>query len=509
MQLTQGLRRNQKLYGDRIATIFADREITWSELADKVSRLAGAFQARGLNPGDRVAILAANSDRYVLAYYAVAWAGCIAVPFNTRWAAAEIEFALADSQPAMLVVDTAFSAQGVAVAAAGGKVVHMDDAQGAIRSFEQLIELAPSVADCCGRGDDLAGIFYTGGTTGVSKGVMLSHANLLTNFFLVQAIAPYPQDTIFLHTPPMFHLADAGCLFGLTMLGATHVILPGFEPGLVAKTIETHRITALVLVPTMIGMLCETLRQEPSDVSSVVRLTYGASAISSALLERAMAALPNAEFCQAYGQTELSPGATVLDHADHLAGRLRSAGRPLPSVDIKIVDEAMNEVEQGEVGEVSVRGPCVMRGYWNQPQLTADTIRDGWLKTGDAGYLDDQGYLYLVDRVKDMIVSGGENVYSAEVENALMRHPDLLQCAVIGVPDDRWGERVHAVVYLRPGSKVTSAELNAHCEGLIANYKRPKSYDFSKTPLPLSGVGKILKTELRKPYWAGRSRNIG
>ena len=150
-----------------------------------------------------------------------------------------------------------------------------------------------------------------------------------------------------------------------------------------------------------------------------------------------------------------------------------------------------------------------MRGYWNQPQLTADTIRDGWLKTGDAGYLDDQGYLYLVDRVKDMIVSGGENVYSAEVENALMRHPDLLQCAVIGVPDDRWGERVHAVVYLRPGSKVTSAELNAHCEGLIANYKRPKSYDFSKTPLPLSGVGKILKTELRKPYWAGRSRNIG
>lgn len=508
MQLTQGLRRSQLLYPDRIATIFGERETAWGQLADRVARLAGSLQAKGARPGDRIAILALNSDRYVEAYYAIAWAGCVAVPCNTRWAVAEIEHAIVDSQPVMIFVDTLFASQGEEFAKRGILVFGMDEAI-CDTSLEQLVALGEPLPDHCGTDDDLAGIFYTGGTTGRSKGVMLSHANLLTNFLLLHAVAPYEPDTIFLHTPPMFHLADATHLFGLTMLGATHVILPGFDTKAAIEAIERYRITGLVLVPTMIGMLCETLRLKPADMSSVRRLTYGASPISSALLERALVALPNARFCQAYGQTELSPCVTVLDHNAHLAGLLNSAGRPLPTVDVRIVDEAMHDVDDGRIGEIVAKGPCAMIGYWQQPELTAATVVDGWVKTGDAGYLDPNGYLFLIDRVKDMIVSGGENIYSAEVERALLRHPEVLQCAVIGIPDERWGEAVHAVLQVRDGSLVTGADLAAHCEPLIANYKRPKSYDLRHESLPLSGVGKILKTELRRAFWEEHARNIG
>ena len=508
MQLTQSLRRNEMLYADRAATIFADRETCWSELGARVARLAGSLHAKGARPGDRVAILALNSDRYLEVYYALAWSGCIAVPCNTRWAAAEIEHAISESQPALVFVDAHFAAYAETFARSGIAVIGMDEAAGA-DSLEHLVNTGERLPDRCGSGGDLAGIFYTGGTTGRSKGVMLSHANLLTNFLLLQAVAPYDADTVFLHTPPMFHLADATHLFGLSMLGATHVILPGFEANAAIDAIERHGITAMVLVPTMIGMLCEALRDRPADMSSVRRLTYGASPISAALLERALTALPNARFCQAYGQTELSPCATVLDHEAHLAGRLDSAGRPLPTVDVRIVDGAMRDVPRGEVGEIVARGPCAMIGYWRQPEATAATVVDGWVRTGDAGRFDAEGFLYLVDRVKDMIVSGGENVYSAEVESALLRHPEILQCAVIGIPDERWGEAVHAVLQVRAGSTVTPAELAAHCEPLIANYKRPRSWALRRESLPLSGVGKIMKTELRRGFWEGRARNIG
>jgi long-chain acyl-CoA synthetase len=376
-------------------------------------------------------------------------------------------------------------------------------------SFEDMIAEQAPVPDALRGGDDLAGIFYTGGTTGRSKGVMLTHGGLASNFLMMVAVAPFPADPVFLHTPPMFHLADAACIIGVTMLGGSHVVLPGFEPFATLEAIEQHRINSLVLVPTMIGMLCEALRTRPSDLTSVRRIAYGASPISEAVLTRALAAFPNAEFGQAYGQTELSPVATILTHADHLAGRLRSAGRAVPGMDLRIVDENLETVPTGEVGEVAVRGPTVMQGYWRQPGLTAQTIVNGWLRTGDAGYLDEDGYLFLVDRVKDMIVSGGENVYSAEVENALMQHPAVLQCAVIGVPDDRWGERVHAVLYLREGFSISDRDLADHCKPLIANYKRPRTFEVRDTPLPLSGAGKILKTELRRPHWEGADRKVG
>ena len=509
MQLTQGLRRNARLLGPKTATISSNRSTSWSQFANRVARIAGGLRQRGISKGDRVAILAHNSDRYMEALYAIAWAGAVSVPFNTRWAIAEMSAALKDCEPSALFADDAFAGRAADLAGQAGIPLFGMDSVISEDDIEQLVASSAPAADACGSGDELASIIYTGGTTGRSKGVMLSHNNLLVNFLLFNAAAPFERDTRFLHTPPMFHLADLANVFGITMLGGSHVILPGFEPNAVIDAIERHGVNALVLVPTMIGILCETLRSRPADLSAVRRMTYGASPISPALLERAMTVMPNTRFCQGFGQTEHSPALTMLDHSDHLAGRLESCGRPLPGVDLRIVDAELNNVPTGAVGEVLARGPSVMLGYWNQPELTESTIVGGWLRTGDAGRLDDEGYLYLVDRVKDMIVSGGENVYSAEVENALLEHPDVLQCAVIGVPDDLWGERVHAVVKLRKGSRANEADLIAHCEPLIANYKRPKSIDLQFTPLPMSGVGKILKTELRAPYWQGHNRQIG
>ncbi len=508
MQLTQGLRWCQSVVPAKTSTIDGDRTRTWAETGDRVARLAAGLRRLGVQRGSRVIVLALNSDRYAEALYAIAWAGAVSVPFNTRWAKAEVIDAATDSAPSLVMVDAHF-APFASDFAAGGLDVVLIDGDGGDRSLEMLVASESPMADGCGRGDDLASIFFTGGTTGRNKGVMLSHVNLVSSFLMLHARAPYAEDTRFLYTPPLFHLAAATSLFGITAVGGANIFLPGFEPMRTLRAIEQHRISAMVLVPTMIGTLCETLRTVEADVSSIVRLSYGASAISPALLERAMRTFPNAEFVQGYGQTELSPALTLLDHADHLAGRLSSAGRPLPLAEVRIVDGDMAPLPAGEVGEVVARGPNVMAGYWRLPDLTAETIVDGWLRTGDVGYLDADGYLYLVDRVKDMIVSGGENIYSAEVEHVLMRHAGVLQCAAIGVPDPQWGERVHAIVVMREGSPASEDELASHCRNLMAGYKCPKSFEFRTSQLPLSGVGKVLKTELRKPYWENSRRNIG
>lgn len=508
MQLTQGLRQSSQLHATRAASVCDGRTRTWREIERRVARLAAGIQSLGLRRGDRVALFGVNSDHYMEAFYAILWAGCVAVPFNTRWAPAEIAYAMQDSLPRLLLVDAGLAAMVEPLLAPGCSIIRManDDAPGSARA---LIAGQAPIADGSGKDRELAAIFYTGGTTGNAKGVMLSHEGIIANFLAQHAVAPYPEETVFLHTPPLFHMADACCLFGLTMLGATHVFLSGFDPARTVAAIVEHRISTLFLVPTMVGMLCEELAARPADMSGVRKLFYGASSISEAVLARAMDLLPNARLCQAYGQTELSPVATLLVHQDHLDGKLTSAGRPIPQVDLRILRDDGHAVAPGVVGEIAVRGPGVMLGYWNLPELTRQTIQDGWLRTGDAGYLDDAGYLFLVDRVKDMIVSGGENIYSAEVENALLSHPAVLQCAVIGIPDAKWGEAVHAVIRLREGVSVSDSELTTHCATRIAKYKRPKSFNITEAPLPTSAVGKILKTELRRPFWEGRDRGIG
>ena len=311
-----------------------------------------------------------------------------------------------------------------------------------------------------------------------------------------------------MHSAPMFHLADGSGWVARNVVGGTHVILPGFTAETVAEAVERYQITDMFLAPTMIQMLVDSQAARDHDLSSLRHLLYGASPISQALLERTMALLPQATLLQAYGMTELSPTTTVLtaeEHAD--PALLRSAGRAVPIAEVKVVDENDNEVARGTVGEVVARGPHVMLGYWNRPEETAKALRGGWMHTGDGGYLDDNGYLFIVDRIKDMIVTGGENVYSAEVENALAQHPAVATCAVIGVPDADWGERVHAVVVLHDGGTATAGELREHCGALIARYKAPRTVDFVDA-LPLTAAAKVDKRTLRQSYWKDEARSV-
>ncbi len=515
MYLTQALHRWARQTPDMLATIFGDRVRTWAQSADRVARLAAALQGVGVAPGDRVAMLALNSDRYHEYLLAVPWAGGAVTPMNIRWNPAEIAYALGDSGSTVLLVDDAFAPMLPALhglCPGLTTLIHCGDGPtpDGTRSYEDLVATHDPVPDAHRHGDDLAGIFYTGGTTAHPKGVMLSHSNLLVSALGGAATGGgfVTQDGRILHAAPMFHLAAIAAWLGRGVVGGTHVIIQMFTPAAVAAAVEQHAITDVLLVPTMIQMLVVHLETEPADMSSVQNLAYGASPISEALLARAEKHFPAAGFTQAYGMTELSPVATILTPADHADPVLRrSAGRAAVCAEVRIVDPDDVEVPFGTVGEVVVRGGHVMLGYWNKPEETAAALRGGWMHTGDAGRMDERGYVYIVDRIKDMIVTGGENVYSAEVENALAAHPAVAACAVIGVPDDEWGERVHAVVVLAPGASATPDELREHCVARIAGYKAPRSAEFVDT-LPISPAGKVLKRELRAPYWADADRAV-
>jgi acyl-CoA synthetase (AMP-forming)/AMP-acid ligase II len=507
MYLTQSLHRNLQQSPDRPATIFRDRTHTVAESVDRVARLAGALTGLGVQRGDRVGILALNSDRYQEYFHAVPWMGAVINPVNIRWSPAEIAYSLVESDTRVLLVDDAFAPTIPALREQFpglSTVIHCGDGDlpaGAL-SYETLVADSAPIEDTRTGGDDLLGVFYTGGTTGHPKGVMLSHDNVLASSIGTLASGHFvsPGGRL-LHTAPLFHLAGIAAWAAGCLVGSTHVIVPMFSPGEVMKAISDHQVTDALLVPTMIQMLVDDPGIADSDLSSLVHLVYGASPISEAVLERARKVFPAAGFTQAYGMTELSPCATLLTPADHDNPTLRrSAGRAAPHVEVRIVDPDDNEVPRGEVGEVIVRGDNVMLGYWNRPQDTAAAVRDGWMHTGDGGRMDENGYVFIVDRIKDMIITGGENVYSAEVENALAGHPAVAACAVIGVPDPDWGERVHAVVVLLPGQQATADEIRTHCKTLIAGYKAPRSVDFVDA-LPMSGAGKILKRVLRKRYW--------
>jgi acyl-CoA synthetase (AMP-forming)/AMP-acid ligase II len=505
--LTQSLHRNLQQSPNRPATIYRDRVRTVAESVDRIARLAGALTGLGVQRGDRVGILALNSDRYQEYFHAVPWMGAAINPVNIRWSPAEVAYSLIESDTRVLFVDDAFAPVIPALREQFpglSTVIHCGDGDlpaGAL-SYEALVADNAPIEDTRTGGDRLLGVFYTGGTTGHPKGVMLSHNNLLASSIGTLASGQFvsPGGRL-LHTAPLFHLAGIAAWTAGCLVGSTHVIVPMFSPAEVMKAIADHRVTDALLVPTMIQMLVDDPGVADNDMSSLVHLIYGASPISEALLERARKVFPAAGFTQAYGMTELSPCATLLTPADHDDPALhRSAGRAAPHVEVRIVDAGDNEVPSGEVGEIVVRGDNVMLGYWNRPLDTAAAVRDGWMHTGDGGRMDENGYVFIVDRIKDMIITGGENVYSAEVENALAGHPAVAACAVIGVPDSDWGERVHAVVVLLPGQQATAEEIRTHCKTLIAGYKAPRSVDFVDA-LPMSGAGKILKRDLRKQYW--------
>ena len=517
-QITQFLRRALQVNPTGTATICQDRSRTWTMFAARAARLAGALTDLGLQPGDRIGILSLNSDRYLESFFGLAWAGIVFVPINTRLAPPEIVFWLTDSGCTGLLIDDMFAPTLTTILPQTPDlrhIIHFGDqpAPEGISSYETLIANGRPIADAGRRGQDLAGIFYTGGTTGRSKGVMLSHANILANAQNIQPATPIDSRTRFIHAAPMFHLADGAMTFLVTAFGGTHTFLPRFDPAAFLQTVEQHGVTTALIVPTMINMLVHHPEVTKRDLSSLRGFIYGASPMPEALIRRAMEVMAHVQFTQAYGQSEASPVMTLMPPEYHtfdgpFAGRMKSAGRAALGCELRILDEDDNEVPPHTVGEICGRGPMVMLGYWKQPELTAHTLRNGWLHTGDGGYLDEEGFLYIVDRMKDMIVSGGENVYSAEVEEALYAHPAVAECAVIGVPDETWGERVHAVVRLKPGTSATDRDLIAACHTRIANYKCPRSVTIQPDPLPMSGAGKILKAELRRPYWQGLEKRV-
>ncbi|MEH6405015.1 MAG: long-chain fatty acid--CoA ligase [Sneathiella sp.] len=518
MHISQLLERAVQTKRDNTATICGDRVRTWGQFKDRVQRFAGALQDLQVVAGERVAILAHNSDRYLEFYYATPWSGAVFVPVNTRLAVPEFAYWLTDSGSEVLLVDDAFAGivpELKTLVPNLREIIYIGDGvtPDGMLSYEKLIEDANPVEDAGRGGDDLAGLFYTGGTTGVSKGVMLSHNNFMVNTLNAMPAFHFTDDGRWLHVAPMFHIADGCAVFGATMGLSAHVFIPGFTPAGTMQAVQDHKVTNTLLVPTMVNMLVNDPTLKDYDMSSLTDIVYGASPMPEAVIVKAFEVLPDCGFTHAYGQTECAPLVTFTGPEFHVlegpnAGRFKSAGRPAYCVDVRIFDEQDNTVPTGTVGEVCVRGDNVMLGYWNKPEQTKEALRGGWMHTGDGGYMDEDGFVYIVDRVKDMIISGGENVYSAEVENALYQHPAVDTCAVIGIPHEKWGEQVHAIVHLAPGQTANEQELIDHSHTLIASFKCPRSVSFLEHALPLSGAGKILKNDLRKPYWAGQKKSV-
>ncbi|MBI3284367.1 MAG: long-chain-fatty-acid--CoA ligase [Burkholderiales bacterium] len=516
MRLTQALHRSLQQQPLATATVFQGRRHSFIQFHERVARLAAALRQLGLKDFDRVGMLALNSDRYLEYYQACFWAGLTVNPCNIRWSAAEVAYSLDDCDTRVLIVDDTFKAMGAELkkqSKALQTVIYAGDGAtpAGMLAYETILAAATPMEDNCGSDGDLAGIFYTGGTTGFPKGVMLTHASIHASAMAIAADA-IGYDAILLHAAPMFHAADFALSMAQCIRGGAHTFVPAFNPAGVLETIQAERVTHTIWVPTMVQMVADFPEIKNYDVSSLQTIVYGASPMNERVLERAMQALPGAGFIQAYGMTELSPVASILPPYHHTeegrkSGKMRSAGRTALCSRIKIVDEEGAEVPRGTVGEVIVQGANVMKGYWNKPAETAAAVRDGWMHTGDGGYMDEDGFIFIMDRMKDMIISGGENVYSSEVENAITQHPAVAASAVIGIPDEKWGELVHAVVVRKAGAEVSDAELIAHCKQRIAGYKCPRSVAFVAA-LPVSGAGKILKKDLREPYWRDRQRRV-
>jgi long-chain acyl-CoA synthetase len=500
------------------ATISGARRRSWEQVGNRVPRLAAALRAFGIADGAFVAALAFNSDRYVELFFAVPWAGGAFAPLNIRWSVAENAYALTDSKSSVLFVDESFVDQARELERQLPWVktlVYMGEGEipEGMLGYEELIERHAALPDANRRGEDLWVIFYTGGTTAHPKGVMMSHRALFVATITYLAMLPDIEGLSFVYVAGFFHFAGANALLYITMVGGSHILLPKFEPLPVMQAISEHKATNMVLVPTMINMLINHPDFEKYDLSSLRTTVYGGSPMPEALMEVAMRKLPTWRFYQIFGMTETGGFASMLRWRDHIAAgpkasRLRSAGQPAPGVEIRVRLPDGGLAPPNTLGEIVVRSDTLMSGYLNNPEATAAVLRDGWMHTGDAGTIDEDGFLYVADRVKDMIVTGGENVYSIEVERVLFMHPAVREAAVIGVPSAQWGESVHAVVVLKEGASATPEELTAHCRDFIGGYKVPRSYEFRSEPLPVTPVGKVRKNVLRDPWWAGQARKI-
>src|SRR5665647_2068560 len=482
------------------AIVCGSDRLDYQTLWSRCGRLAGHLAGLGLQRGDRVAVVAANCHRYLEVYLTVPAAGYVIVPLNTRSALAELEYAVADSQAHVLLTDREPSS----LDSLFEHVIRLPD------GYEQAIaDAEPATLGVDVHEDDLAGIFYTGGTTGMAKGVMLTHRNLMANTWTALSWARPTGDDRFLIMAPLFHAAGTCSVLATVWVTGTQVIPLSSRPGDLLDTIEREAVTMTLAVPTLLAAVTDEQFERPRNVSSLRLLSHGASPVATEILRRATKAFPDAELLHLYGTTETSPIATNLPHEELLLDTLaaRSCGYPALGVQVRVLDFEGVAMAPGKVGEVLIRGANVTKGYWNKPDETAAALRDGWYHTGDLGYLDDESRLYLVDRLKDMVVTGGENVYTVEVENVLYSHPQVAEAAVFGIPDAHWGESLYAVVV--PREKVSAEELIEFCRDRIAGFKIPKHIDVTTEPLPKSGAGKVLKRQLREPFWSEHDTRIG
>jgi acyl-CoA synthetase (AMP-forming)/AMP-acid ligase II len=485
------LERAERDFAERMAVVDGTERRTYRELAERCRALGQLLLERGVGPGDRVAILARNCGDYLVAYYAAAGIGAVLTPLNVRLAASELTAILADSEARLCLVEPALAE----AAPPGIAVLPLD---GPLAVADRFVP-----ADV--RPDDTAQLYYTSGTTGAPKGVMLTHRNVTTHAELTIDALELSSSDVWAHVAPLFHLADAWATFAITAVGGTHVMVRAFDPEAVLRMFAAHRVTITNLIPTMLNLMVKHANARHHDYRSLRCILSGGAPIAPAVVEQVVD-LFGCEYVQTYGLTETSPFVTMSLLPPHLralppAEQRRYAartGRPLPGVDVRVVDDEGRPVpcDDRTVGEILVRGPTVTPGYWRKPAETAAAFVDGWLRTGDLAVVDGEGFLQIVDRRKDVILTGGETVYSIEVEQALYRHPAVLEAAVYGMPDPVWGERITAAVALRPGTAATAAELIAFCRQSLAGYKAPKDVRFVDA-LPRTGSGKISKRLLR------------
>lgn len=508
MFITQFLHEAAATKPNDMALFCNERITSFDEFKHNVSKIAGGLQQLGISPQHTVAVLALNSDKFAQTVFGTWWLGASINPVNIRWSPAEIIYSLNDCGIEILFIDETFFAILPLIQSQCPKIkhyIHMgetgrDTTPEGFFYFDDWVAKSPVIKDAKATGNQLAAIMYTGGTTGKPKGVMLSFDNLVSNAQAALKMAEYKNTGTVLLVAPLFHVGGLGLLVQATLRQMDVVILKAFIPVEVFKAMQRFKVTQAFFVPTMVQFLLDDPHFNDYDLTSLEYLIYAAAAMDISLLRRAMQAFPKAAFVQVYGMTELSPIVTVLKGTDHLTeAKLRSVGRPTAQVKVKIIDTKGNLLGANQVGEIVVQGSNVMQGYLNKPEETQHALREGWMHTGDGGYLDEDGYLYIADRIKDMIISGGENIYSTEVESAILSYPGIQMCAVIGLPDQKWGETVHAVIVPHPDTEINTNALTQHCRERIAGYKIPRSYDF-KPALPLSAAGKILKNELRAMY---------
>jgi len=487
------LERAEREFGVRVAVIDGDLQTTYAQLVGRARRLAvgiTSLSTISLKVA-RVAILDHNSARYLETYFACALAGITIVPLNSRLAVNELKQILRQADAQILITGPVFVDMGKALSL-DFQLTHLEPA-----SYESLIAFTGSETHTSNERAEISAIYYTSGTTGEPKGACLSEKGLLSGIYdALYAFAFQPVD-VWLHAAPMFHLADAAAIWAVTAAGACHVVTR-FDPSTFLSIVGRARITTTSIPPTLINMIASSPDAKIADMSSLRRISFGGSPISTEVYRKARQVF-RCELFQAYGITETSGFVCCGMPGDELEASL-TIGHPVPSIEVRIVREDGHEADIGETGELTIRGPKVMAGYWKNPVATSFAIKDNWYYSGDLGQRGPQGLYFILGRKKDMIISGGENVYAVEVENSLTSHPAVFEAAVFGVPDPQWGEAVHAVVSVRAGIPPTIDELKTWCRTLIAGYKTPKTIEITSDPLPKSGSGKIAKHLLRSSY---------